>query len=382
MGCGRFPGIRSRGVAGVTLAGLAAGLAWLLLAVPAFGDVETNLVSAQPVCVDGIFSLSEAPTNELEFVIGSVFDGENDPLQNSRSAYAIAQDEEDPKLPYGLYGAFEFGLRTQGFNPGQVIGKFTFPTTVNGVSRPNFTLWLIGVATTDPDAPKGCKAFVDLDGNGTFEGLAGTLGIKAAISFGVGALPPPAHLRGELFIPLNAPKRFFTFLRPGQDGVFPVPGPTLLNGYFATDQSATPVLQSSATILFTAQGSTTGNSDFLPIRAVIDVKPGPSNAIGSSDLGALPVAIFTTLPRLNALNVVVSSLRLRDPNLTAPGAKATQGSVIVKDVNGDGQQDLVVHFNFKDAPGSLNSNTTVLQLTGNLANGRPIQGSDSVRIVR
>src|SRR5262249_37817185 len=160
---------------------------------------ETNTVCAQPICVDGVPTVAGCPSNEMAFVVGSFFDGKDDPLQNSRTAYAIAQDEEDPKLPYGLYVTFEFGLRTQAFNPGEVIGKFTFPTTVNGVPRPNFTIWLIGVATTDPDAPKGCKTFFDLDGNGTFEGLAGTLGIKAGCSFSVGSLPPPAHLRGELF---------------------------------------------------------------------------------------------------------------------------------------------------------------------------------------
>ena len=51
----------------------------------------------------------------------------------------------------------------------------------------------------------------------------------------------------------------------------------------------------------------------------------------------------------------------------------------VEDVNDDGYMDLVLHFNTQDT--GISEGDTEAMLTGQLASGQSLEGSDSVRIV-
>lgn len=114
-------------------------------------------------------------------------------------------------------------------------------------------------------------------------------------------------------------------------------------------------------------------------RAVdIDIKPGSDpNGINTKSRGTIPVAILST-PDFDAPNQVDKTLltfgRTGDELSLAKCTKSAE------DVNGDGLLDLVCHFNTQDT--GFRVGDTVGMLHGQTTDGRTIEGSDSVRIVR
>ncbi len=126
------------------------------------------------------------------------------------------------------------------------------------------------------------------------------------------------------------------------------------------------------------------------IPVTIDIKPGSDpNSICLADKGLLPVAILGS-SSLDVRKIVGDSLMLGvDPTYvdiaTRGPAKAPKLALSYEDVNGDGRTDLVAFFSvqelYADGTGPLTSTTTQLSLTGNLVNGNPILGSDSVRVI-
>jgi hypothetical protein len=67
-------------------------------------------------------------------------------------------------------------------------------------------------------------------------------------------------------------------------------------------------------------------------------------------------------------------------------ATRTDGSLMasLEDIDGDGDLDLLMHLEAQAlvANGDVDENTTLLILNGGTADGLPIRGSDTVRIVR
>ncbi len=104
----------------------------------------------------------------------------------------------------------------------------------------------------------------------------------------------------------------------------------------------------------------------------IDIKPGSfPNSINLKSKGVVPVAILTT-DEFDALAV--------DPTTVAfgPGAvPACDGHV--EDMDGDGDLDLVLHFEIQES--GLAFGDTDATLTGETFDGIPIEGTDSVKIV-
>ncbi len=113
-----------------------------------------------------------------------------------------------------------------------------------------------------------------------------------------------------------------------------------------------------------------------PKSVTIDIKPGSDlNSINFKSRGKIPVAILSTKD-FNALSQI-------DINSLTFGRTGDERSLAFchasEDVNRDGLQDLLCHFH-TEATGFQCGDTEGI-LRGETKEGRPIEGSDSVRII-
>jgi hypothetical protein len=106
----------------------------------------------------------------------------------------------------------------------------------------------------------------------------------------------------------------------------------------------------------------------------IDIKPESfPNHISCKNLkGLIPVAVLTT-NTFDAATINVSTVKF---GKTGTEASETQGKGRLEDVDGDGDQDMMLHFRFGDT--GLDCGDTEAILTGETTDGDPIQGNDSV----
>ena len=103
----------------------------------------------------------------------------------------------------------------------------------------------------------------------------------------------------------------------------------------------------------------------------IDIKPGSDpNAINPAARGSIPVAILTT-GTFDALTVSPSTVQFGPA-----GASIAHRSGHLKDVDKDGDLDLVLHFRTQES--GIQCGDTEAFLTGETFDGQPIQGSDSI----
>jgi len=128
------------------------------------------------------------------------------------------------------------------------------------------------------------------------------------------------------------------------------------------------VVSDSATVLIQSTGL---------IEIDIEIKPGSDpNCFKSDVIGIIPVAIFGS----NSFDVTLidtSTIKLDGMAIKTTGKENTPLSSI-KDVNGDGFDDLVVKI--KDSSGVFDPGIITATLTGELLNGTLIEGSDSICI--
>lgn len=112
-----------------------------------------------------------------------------------------------------------------------------------------------------------------------------------------------------------------------------------------------------------------------PENAVdIDIKPGSfPNSINPNSQGKIPVAILTTAT-FDAITVDSSTV-----HFGKTGTEASPVQVALEDVDGDGDLDMILHFNTQAT--GIKCGTTSASLTGKTLSGQPIQGSDSVNTV-
>jgi hypothetical protein len=113
-------------------------------------------------------------------------------------------------------------------------------------------------------------------------------------------------------------------------------------------------------------------SQVVPVD--IDIKPGSyPNSINPKSKGKIPVAILTT-DTFDATNVDASTVLF--------GRTGTEASPVhwaLKDVDGDGDTDMILHFNIQDT-GIVCGDTSAF-LTGKTLSGQVIEGSDSINTV-
>lgn len=111
-----------------------------------------------------------------------------------------------------------------------------------------------------------------------------------------------------------------------------------------------------------------------PLPVSIDIKPGSfPNSINPNDKGVIPVAILTTTT-FDASTVDPLSVRF-GPSMAAE----SHGEGHLEDVDGDGDMDMVLHFDTKMT--GIACGQTSATLTGQTLAGIPIEGSDTIRTV-
>ena len=117
--------------------------------------------------------------------------------------------------------------------------------------------------------------------------------------------------------------------------------------------------------------TTEPNSTPETAQVVIDIKPGNyPNSINLRSRGLVPVAILST-EDFDASSVNPDSIELA-------GAFATRW--IIRDVDGDGNSDMLLHFATQELTG-LSYDSTEATLTGSTFDGTQFEGTDSVNIV-
>lgn len=106
------------------------------------------------------------------------------------------------------------------------------------------------------------------------------------------------------------------------------------------------------------------------IEVDIDIKPGSDpNSINLKSKGVVPVAVLTT-EDFDASNINPATVLF---------ASASPLRWNMEDVDGDGDLDMIFHFNTQEL--NLDENSTEACLTGQTTDGQSIHGCDSVNIV-
>jgi len=114
------------------------------------------------------------------------------------------------------------------------------------------------------------------------------------------------------------------------------------------------------------------------LETTIDIKPGwDSNSINPRNRGRIPVAILSTI-NFDAPSQI-------DQNSLTFGSTGNEESLLncnrrPRDVDGDGLNDVICYFNIRSTGFQCVDTEGILR--GNTVDGMPIEGRDSVKIVR
>jgi Tol biopolymer transport system component len=110
------------------------------------------------------------------------------------------------------------------------------------------------------------------------------------------------------------------------------------------------------------------------IAVQIDIKPGTfPNDVKPGSKGKMPVAILST-PSFDASTVNSGTV-----HFGATGTEAAPGKTSLKDVDADGDIDMILQFDIKDT--GIACGDTSASLTGETLSGSAVEGSDSVATV-
>ena len=113
----------------------------------------------------------------------------------------------------------------------------------------------------------------------------------------------------------------------------------------------------------------------------IDIKPDSDlNSINLCSNGVVPIAILGS-DTFNVLDVYTESLRFAEASVKVVGKKDPRSLCSYEDVNGDSFDDLVCNFVTADIAG-IDGESTSATVNGELLDGTPIEGADSVNIVK
>ncbi|GEM_PF-6658820 len=112
------------------------------------------------------------------------------------------------------------------------------------------------------------------------------------------------------------------------------------------------------------------STSVIPVE--IDIKPGSDeNPVNTKSQGVIPVAVLSTAD-FDAIDIDVSTV-----TFGPLGAPESHGTGHIEDVNGDGLNDLVLHFKIQET--GIAKGDTEATLTGATFDGTAIEGSDIIR---
>jgi hypothetical protein len=116
-----------------------------------------------------------------------------------------------------------------------------------------------------------------------------------------------------------------------------------------------------------------------PIETIVDIKPGPAMATINVGLnGNIPVAILSTSD-FDATTINPWTTKLEGANNRLKSNNLLQYSIT--DVNGDLEDDLMLHFEIEGFSVSPTGETEPVIFTGRTSDGRYVEGIDYVRII-
>lgn len=124
----------------------------------------------------------------------------------------------------------------------------------------------------------------------------------------------------------------------------------------------------------------TATKEWVALQVDVDIKPGSDpNSINLLERGVIPVAILTT-DTLDASTVDPDSVCFGDAEAPAErDCTEAHGTGHPEDVDGDGDDDLVLHFETQET--GIDPGDTEACLMGHTTGGIAIEGCDSVRTV-
>jgi hypothetical protein len=183
-------------------------------------------------------------------------------------------------------------------------------------------------------------------------------------SDGEGGVNPP----GSVNISMGGTSLSFGVTDPAG----PEPFAATFSGLGLTGTSLSLTLNHSSQWVFLSEVTFEGSCQ--PVSVEIDIKPGSDpNSINPKSKGNIPVAILTT-GDFDATTVDPLSVEF-GPD----GATESHGRGHIEDVDGDGDDDLVLHFRTQDT--GIQCGDTSASLTGETFGGQAIEGSDSINTV-
>ncbi|NRB40421.1 MAG: FG-GAP repeat protein [Pseudomonadales bacterium] len=122
-------------------------------------------------------------------------------------------------------------------------------------------------------------------------------------------------------------------------------------------------------------------SQAILIIVDIDIKPGSApNSINLCSGGAVPIAILGS-DTFDVNDINNDTLRFAEAAVKMVGKKSPYTLCSVEDVSGDFIDDLVCHFVTQDIA-ALDGESTTATLNGELLDGTPFNGMDSINIVK
>ena len=117
------------------------------------------------------------------------------------------------------------------------------------------------------------------------------------------------------------------------------------------------------------------------IPVSIDIKPGSDpNSINLCSNGAVPVAILGS-DTFSVYDILTERLRFAEAAVKVVGRKDPNQLCSYEDVNTDGFDDLVCHYVTTDIA-AIDGESTSATVNGELLDGSPFEGTDSVNIVK
>lgn len=117
------------------------------------------------------------------------------------------------------------------------------------------------------------------------------------------------------------------------------------------------------------------------VEVVIDIKPDSDpNSINLCSNGAVPIAIFGS-ETFDVYEVDTETLRFAEATVKLVGKKDPHSLCSYEDVDDDIYYDLVCHFLTANIAG-IDGESSTATVNGNLLDGTPFEGTDSVNIVK